>query len=179
MTNENFDNFYRKYIEFSAKIAYRILQNRENAEDISQEVFLHFYKIRKKINYSNEKMLESLVFTATANKCKDHYKKSWIKQEMCIIDADRGIETADERQNPEKVVLRKEEENASDLKRVLSKFQEENPTNYDILIKTKMLGIPPDAVAEEYGITRNNVNNRNKRSKEWIDRELKKMRKRL
>lgn len=102
MTIENFNDFYREYIEFSAKVAYRILQNRENAEDISQEVFLHFYKIRKNIDYSNAKMLESLVFTATANKCKDYYKKSWIKRETCLVDAEKGVEAVDERQNPEK-----------------------------------------------------------------------------
>ena len=179
MTIENFDDFYRKYIEFSAKVAYRILQNKENAEDISQEVFLHFYKIRKRIDYSNEKMLESLVFTATANKCKDYYKKSWIKRETCLVDADKGIEPVDEGQNPEEVVLQKEEEKSGDLKMVITEFREANPTNYDILVKTKMLGIPPDVVAEEYGMTRNNVNNRNKRSKEWISRALKEMRRRL
>ena len=179
MTIENFNDFYREYIEFSAKVAYRILQNRENAEDISQEVFLHFYKIRKNIDYSNAKMLESLVFTATANKCKDYYKKSWIKRETCLVDAEKGVEAVDERQNPEKVVLQKEEEKSGELNQVFTKFREANPTNYDILMKTKMLGVPPEVVAEEYGMTRNNVNNRNKRTKEWISRALKEMRRRL
>ena len=75
--------------------------------------------------------------------------------------------------------MQKEEEKSGELNRVFTKFRETNPTNYDILMKTKMLGIPPDVVAEEYGMTRNNVNNRNKRSKEWISRALKEMRRRL
>ena len=51
-----------------------------------------------------------------------------------------------------------------------------NPQNYDILMKTKFYRIPASEVAEEYGITTNNVNNRNLRSKAWIIEELEKLR---
>ena len=59
---------------------------------------------------------------------------------------------------------------------VLRKLRMRNPQNYDILIKTKMHRIPASEVAEEYGITTNNVNNRNLRSKAWIIEELEKLR---
>lgn len=176
---ENFDDFYRKYIKFSAKVAYKMLKNQENAEDISQEVFLHFYKIRKNIDYSNERKLESLVYTTTENKCKDYRKKSWNKREMCLVDADKGIEPVDEKQNPEKVILQREAEKSNNLSQVIARLREVNPTNYDILIKTKIEKVSTDTVAEEYGITRNNVNNRNKRSKDWIANALKELRRRL
>ena len=50
-----------------------------------------------------------------------------------------------------------------------------NPVSHDIFVKTKLLEIPPDIVAEEYGLTRNSVNNRNMRTKAWLNKEYKKM----
>ena len=76
MKIENFEGFFRKYEKFSVKIAYRALRNKENAEDVCQDVFIHFYKILDYLDLSNEKMLESLIYTATMNKCRDFIKKS-------------------------------------------------------------------------------------------------------
>lgn len=74
MKIENFEGFFRKYEKFSVKIAYRALRNKENAEDVCQDVFIHFYKILDYLDLSNEKMLESLIYTATMNKCRDFIK---------------------------------------------------------------------------------------------------------
>ena len=89
----------------------------------------------------------------------------------CSTDDEEGVEeTPDERGDPEAQLLRMEEETYQRL--VLRKLRMRNPQNYDILIKTKMHRIPASEVAEEYGITTNNVNNRNLRSKAWIIEEL-------
>ena len=64
MKVEDFEDFFRKYEKFSVKIAYRALRNKENAEDVCQDVFIHFYKIQDYLDLSNEKMLESLIYTA-------------------------------------------------------------------------------------------------------------------
>ena len=48
--------------------------------------------------------------------------------------------------------------------------------NYDILIKVAYFEIPPEVVAEEYEITRNNVNNRILRTRKWMRKELNKLR---
>ena len=93
---------------------------------------------------------------------------------MCTFDEDGVDETPDERGDPEAQLLRMEEETYQRL--VLRKLRMRNPQNYDILIKTKMHRIPAAEVAEEYGITTNNVNNRNLRSKAWIIEELEKLR---
>lgn len=56
------------------------------------------------------------------------------------------------------MMIRKEENEYK--KYVLDKLRRKNPMNYEILIKIVYFGMSPDSVAEEYGITRNNVNNR-------------------
>ena len=93
---------------------------------------------------------------------------------MCTFDEEGVEEPPDERGDPEAQLLRMEEETYQRL--VLRKLRMRNPQNYDILIKTKMHRIPASEVAEEYGITTNNVNNRNLRSKAWIIEELEKLR---
>ena len=70
-------------------------------------------------------------------------------------------------------VLRMEEEKYKKL--VLSRLRQRNPMNYEILVKTKYYRLPVAKVASEYGITANNVNNRNLRSKAWITEELEKI----
>ena len=81
----------------------------------------------------------------------------------------------DEKTDPEKILLRREE--MEYRKQVLEKLRREQPLNYEILIKTKYFEIPPDLVAEEYGITRNNVNNRVLRTRKWISKEMQAFRK--
>jgi len=81
MNNENFRIIYEKYREFSVNAANKIVKNRTVAEDICQEVFFHLYEIRDTLDFSNEKKIRSLIFTATGNKCKDYFKKPWRKRD--------------------------------------------------------------------------------------------------
>ena len=60
-------------------------------------------------------------------------------------------------------------------KLVLNRLRKRNPMNYDILVKTKFQELSAAEVASEYGITPNNVNNRNLRSKAWIIEEMEKI----
>ena len=57
----------------------------------------------------------------------------------------------------------------------LEKLRRKNRMNYEIFMKVKYMDISPEMVAEEYGITRNNVNNRILRTKLWLREELSKM----
>lgn len=168
--NEDFKDIYEKYQRFSAGIAFRIVKDKATADDISQEVFYHLYKMGKKLDLSNEKKLRALIITATVNKTKDYFKKAHVKAEYSVLDDDSKGEIEDEQYNPEARMLRMEEKKYRML--VLERLRDKNPMNYDILMKTKYYGIPPDSVAAEYGITRNNVNNRIRRTKIWIAEEM-------
>ena len=165
MKIENFEGFFRKYEKFSVKIAYRALRNKENAEDVCQDVFIHFYKI-----------LESLIYTATMNKCRDFIKKSRRKRESYMAEEEMP-EQWDEESDPARIVLHREErkEEIRISRHLMAKLYEVNPVSHDIFVKTKLLEIPPDIVAAEYGLTRNSVNNRNMRTKAWLNKEYEKM----
>lgn len=176
MKNEDFNDIYRKYHRFSVKSAYRLVKDRMLAEDISQEVFYHLYGIMDTLDLSNEKKLRALIFMATVNKAKDYFKKPWKKQERTVLDERTRRKTLDENLNPERIMMNREE--AEYRKQVLLRLRRINPVNYNILVMVKYFGISPDSVAEEYGITRNNVNNRILRTRKWMETELEKLRKR-
>ena len=133
MTIENFNQFYDEYQRFSAYVAYCITKDKLLAEDISQEIFITFYKMKENLDYSDRKKLKALVLRATTNRCNDYFRKSSTKQEMCTFDEEGVEETPDEKGDPEAQLLRMEEETYQRL--VLRKLRMRNPQNYDILIK--------------------------------------------
>lgn len=174
MINENFDAFYDEYQRFSAYVAFCMIGDTELSKDISQEVFMSLYKVRDSLDYSSSRKLRKLVTKVTTNKCIDYMRKASTKHEFCRFSIENENELVDEKNNPESIVLRMEEEKYQTL--VLERFHQRNPINYDILIKTKLLDMKAEQVAKEYGITANNVNNRNLRSKAWIIEEMEKLR---
>lgn len=168
--NEDFADIYEKYQRFSAGIAFRIVKDGAAADDISQEVFCSLYKLGGKLELSNEGKMRALISIATVNKTRDYLKKAQVRAEQCVLDDDFGMEIQDRRYDPESRMLRMEENTYKAM--VLMRLREKNPMNYDILMKVKYYDMSPDSVAAEYGITRNNVNNRIRRTKIWIAKEL-------
>lgn len=172
---ENFTGFYNAFFEFSANIAYRIVKEKNTAKDIAQEVFIYFLREENTLDYSDENYLRAKISYKTRRVSLDYLKRSCNKHEMCIIDdEDSGEEIVDEKNNPEAVVL--ELEDKADRSLALEMLRRENPVSYDILLRTQLYGVPPDIVAEEYGMSRNAVNNRNLRAKAWMEEKLKKIR---
>ena len=111
---------------------------------------------------------------ATVNKAKDYLKKPGNKFECSGLDELEYAEPYGKHLDPEEIIIHKED--VEFRNRVLISLREKNPMNYDILIKVAYFEIPPEAVAEEYEITRNNVNNRILRTRKWMRKELNKLR---
>lgn len=173
MNNEEFKVFYETYHKFSASIIYEIVKDRSTTDEICNDVFYRFYKLGDKLNTDNEKKLRALIAISSRNCALDHLKKSYVRHEQCTMDDETWKEIEDERRNPERQILHVEE--TAYQKMILARLREEQPENHDILMKIKYLGKSPDEVAEEYGITRNNVNNRILRTKNWLQKELRKL----
>lgn len=171
--NEDFEDIYLKYRKFSVNVALKIVKNKAVAEDISQETFYKLYKLGEKLDTENDAKIKSLIFMTTMNSAKDYYKKGYVKREQLLDNKSGEERTSDDTYDPEARLLRMEESQYQNL--VLQKLHDKNPVNYDILIKTKFMGLSPDFVAKEYGFTRNNVNNRILRTKVWIKKEFAKL----
>lgn len=172
MNNENFNDIFEKYRRISTRTAYRIVKDRGIAEDISQEVFCNLYRMGTRLDMSNEHKVRSLILTASVNKAKDYLKKAYVKHEITTMDTIMAEEIRDSSYNVEAAMLTMEAEKFQQM--VLQRLRYENRMNYDIMVKVKLMDIPPEIVAEEYGISRNNVNNRIYRTRLWVEKEMSK-----
>lgn len=172
MNKDEFQEFYLNYRRFSMSAAFRIIRDRDLAEDICHEVFLYLYGIRDQLDGTSERKLKALIFHATVNKSRDCLKRAYRRHE--ILEGEKKKDILSEGSDPEEIYLRGEENRYRKI--VLEKLRETSRINYYILIKTKFYEIHPGDVAKETGLSRENINNRIFRTRIWMERELKKLR---
>lgn len=71
---KNFDELYNKHYKSVYRLAIRFLNNKENAADITQDVFLYLYnKLNKNKNIENEK---AWLYKVTSNLCLAFIRKN-------------------------------------------------------------------------------------------------------
>lgn len=169
MNSEEFKAFYKRYYEVSVKIASGIVQSRFTAEDVTQEVFLYFYGIKERLDVSCEAKLQALVVWKTMNKGRDYLRKSYVKREVMFENdvADLQYRTTE---SAEAALLGMEKQQY--LSMAFENLYRKNLINYKIFMKVVMEGISTEEVAREFGYTRNNVNNRVLRARNWLLEEL-------
>lgn len=66
---QRFDNLYQKYAGVIFKTSYNFLLNKEDAEDVVQEVFIKYFTCDKKFNDDNHE--KAWILRVTANLCKN------------------------------------------------------------------------------------------------------------
>ena len=169
MNSEEFRAFYRRYYDVSVKLASRIVQSHFTAEDVTQEVFLYFYGIKERLDVSCEAKLHALVVWKTTNKGRDYLRKSYVKREV-MFDNDVTELQYRTTESAEAALLGMEKQQY--LSMAFENLHRKNPINYKIFMRVVMEGIPTDEVAREFGYTRNNVNNRVLRARNWLLDEI-------
>ena len=172
MSNEEFRLLYDKYHKFSAAIIYRIVKNRDETDALCNDVFYRAYKMGKKLDVTDERKLRAFIAVTSKNCALDHLKKAYVIYEKSTVEHNNWVKITDDENSPETTILNVEK--ATYQKMLLSRLKKKNRLNYEIIIKVKYMGISPDDVAQEYGLTRNNINNRILRTKNWLKEELQK-----
>jgi DNA polymerase III alpha subunit len=109
---ENFEVFYKAFLQFSVNTARRIVKDEHIANDIAHNVFSYFFEHQDMLDFSDEEMLMAKVSSKTRKESFDYMKLSCNRHEMCIIDADNGDEIIDEKSNPETIILELEDKAA-------------------------------------------------------------------
>ena len=74
MKQKNVEEFVRKYAELVYRVAYTMLKNKENADDIFQEVFMKL--CTENVTFINEEHQKAWIIRVTKNKCLDFFKKA-------------------------------------------------------------------------------------------------------
>ena len=146
MNSEEFRAFYRRYYDVSVKLASRIVQSHFTAEDVTQEVFLYFYRIKDRLDMSSERKLYSLVVTETTNKGRDYLRKSYVKREV-MFDNEVSELQYKSVESAEAALLGMEK--AQYITMAFENLHQKNPVNYEIFMRVVMLDISTDEVARE------------------------------
>ena len=171
-TNEDFEGIYKQYRRFSIRLAFKIVHNEETAKDVCQDVFTQLFRMGDRLKLEKEEKVRALIVVSTVNRAKDYMKSAYARN---IDGSEMDPEHPGKAFAPDldAVILNMEENQYR--KMVLMRYRNINPMNYEILVKVKYLEIPTDIVAEQYGLTRNNVNNRILRARLWLEKELQKL----
>lgn len=97
-----FEVLIEKYKKAVYNTAYRMMGNREEAEDVSQEAFIRMYKALSK--YNPEYKFITWALKVTTNLCLDNLRKR--KGETVPID--EGFDIKDGKDTPEEEYIRRE-----------------------------------------------------------------------
>ena len=135
MNSEEFRRFYEQYYEISIKVANKVVQSHFIAEDVSQEVFCYFYKIRDRLNISDERKTRSLVVMETTNKGRDYLRKSYVKREV-MYDNDVAELQYRTTESAEAALLGMEKRQY--LSMAFENLHRKNPVNYMIFMRVVM-----------------------------------------
>lgn len=74
MKEKNVEKFVRKYADMVYRIAYTMLKNKDDSEDIFQEVFIKVCS--ENIKFMSEEHEKAWLIRVTKNKCLDFLKRS-------------------------------------------------------------------------------------------------------
>lgn len=80
---KNFDELIDLYSDMIIRIAFQIVKNQADAEDVCQEVFI---KLLKNNNFQSEEHRKAWLIRVTINKSKDLVMSSWFKNRAELND---------------------------------------------------------------------------------------------
>lgn len=171
--NEDLEVLYLKYRKFSVNFALKYVDQVDVAEDISQDVFCKLYTSSMKVNLENEIMVRGLIKKVTTNCIKDYQKSALARREQ-QMEPDMMAECFEsKKESPEEMMIQRQD--MDNRWKVIQMLREKSPENYDIMMKTQYEERSPDSVAEEYGLSRNTLNNRIFRTRDWLKKELRRI----
>lgn len=97
-----FDNLYQKYSSMIFRTSYNFLLNKEDAEDIVQEVFIKYFISNKKFNDSNHE--KAWILKVTANLCRNALRSKH-RQNLQLDDTIKIIDNSFEKSRDDHIDL--------------------------------------------------------------------------
>lgn len=87
MSTQKFEEKYQRYKNLLFRIAFTYVKNREDAEDILQEVFYKLYF--KSPEFESEEHEKRWMIRITVNHCKNHLKLYWNRNKVEMEDLEQ------------------------------------------------------------------------------------------
>jgi RNA polymerase sigma-70 factor, ECF subfamily len=172
--SEAFDIFVNRYSANVYALLFRLTENVEEAQDLTQDTFLRALKAIK--NFRGESNLKTWLFRIAVNETKNRWR--WWKRRkndsIVSLDAENNFnetplsETiADVSENPETAVLRREREFQ------LQKMLRELPQNFrEVIILRDIEGLSYDEIAVALSTNVGTIKSRIARGREELRKKL-------
>ncbi len=155
MEESRFDAAWRRYGDDVLRLAYFYLGNREQAEDVTQDVFVRFLTKGDGVDPEKEK---AWLMVSAVNRCRDLWRSSWVRRVLkddtvlALIPAKE--DDALERREEKEVVLRAVHRLPTDFRDVILLFYYQEMTIESI---AEALGISKGTAASRLARGRDKV----------------------
>jgi len=148
-----FKEIYTHFNTMVYNLAISYIQNVEEAEEITQDVFIQVYESLSK--FENNSSLKTWIFRITINKCLDHIKAKKRKKRMAFVSSlfnsnDQLVHEPIEFQHPG--IIAEQKENASILFSCIDELPENQKTAF-LLSKVEGLSNPEISVIMKTSIS--------------------------
>lgn len=150
---EAFEIIYKEYFNLVSHLALRVVNRREDAEEITQDVFMIIFRSLK--NYRFESSLKTWIYRIAVNAAINHAKKSSKHQHMEFTE-DLNIHAPVEEETSEKL----SEQNITKLLETVT------PDQRACLLLRGVEGLSYQEIADTLKIPINTVRSRIKRARE-------------
>lgn len=153
-----FELIYKAYFRFVSNVSYRIVSKKEEAEEVSQEVFMAIY--RKLHTFRQESLLKTWIYRVTIN-CALKYVQKKSKERKGMFEYDEANPIA----SPEKDAREKIDFQANEklVQRLLNHLNLEQRT---CIVLRSIEGLSYKEIANTLKIPINTVRTRIKRARE-------------
>lgn len=154
----DFNRIYDQYYRLVMKVANGVVRDYTLAQDISQEVFVKFFK---KADQIDPEYYRSWFIVNTKRKAIDYCRKSYQMHEtVCAMDDDLNMVEEDTMADD---FCRKQLTH-----RLMEELEEHNSDWYELIMRVVIEQEEPEKVARELGITIENLRTKLHRARVWI-----------
>jgi RNA polymerase sigma-70 factor (ECF subfamily) len=155
-----FEQVYKTYSRFVYNVAYRMAGNIEEAEEITQEVFITIHQKLEKFRF--ESSFKTWVYRITVNSSINYFKKMRKNQNKTVAYEDQY-----EYEQPDHEVYAQieKESNTSMIQKLLDSL---NPDQKACIVLRNIEGLSYEEIAQSLNININTVRTRLKRAREKL-----------
>ena|SRR6478672_4448226 len=152
INSTDFENIYNQYKLLVYNVALNYLQNIEDAEEITQDVFVQLYQSLH--SFQNNSTLKTWIYRITINKCLDFIKHKKSKKRFFIFgsksDSELELQKVTDFEHPG--IQMEQKENAAILFKAINELSENQKTAF-VLSKIEGLSNPEIAAIMDVSVS--------------------------
>jgi RNA polymerase sigma-70 factor, ECF subfamily len=160
-----FDKLFYKYRDKIYRTAYRMINNQEDALDLTQEIFLKAYRNIGKYNFKSE--FSTWLYRLAINLCIDELRKRKNSNEVLMDTIPENLRYSD---TPEDIILSEEQESL--IWKALNLLKEKDRV---VIILREMEGLSYEEIANTLKCSMGRVKSRIHESREKFRKALEKV----